>query len=392
MTFRRPLLAIRLQYFLYFGVLGIYLPYFNLYCYHLGFNGSQIGTLSAVRSVVMVLFSLAWGLLADRFQRRWTIYILCSVVSTLIWTFFLFTGDFWLMLTITVAYVAFYAPIISFLEAFTMDQLAYRKEIYGTVRVWGSIGFILVVVGLGRAIDFFPIRLTVVLILVGSLLQTVGALRMPGSTSDRIPFLQPTFGSLLNRRVILFLTSGFLMLVSHGAYYGFFSIHLENLGYSRTFIGLAWALASLAEILVMVKSEIIFKRYALEKVMVFSFAVAAIRWVVLYFARAPALILSAQALHAATYGMFHIASILCIDRLAPKQAKTVGQAVNNAVQYGLGLMVGFFLNGFLYERIGSAGLFMMSAGIAVAGGVLFWGGTRFGTGNLGNGDKPVKNH
>ena len=324
----------------------------------------------------MVIFSLAWGLLADRFQRRWTIYILCSAGSTLIWIFFLFTGDFWLMLMITVAYVAFYAPIISFLEAFTMDQLAYRKEIYGTVRVWGSIGFILVVIGLGRAIDFFPIRLTVVLILVGSLFQAVGALRMPGSTSDRLPFLHPSFGSLLNRRVILFLSSGFLMLVSHGAYYGFFSIHLENLGYSRTFIGLAWAVASLAEILVMVKSEVIFKRYALEKVLVFSFAVAAIRWIVLYFARAPALILSSQALHAVTYGTFHIASILCIDRLAPKQAKTVGQAVNNAVQYGLGLMVGFFLNGFLYERIGSAALFMMSAGIAVAGGALFWGGTR----------------
>ncbi|MFZ1955764.1 MAG: MFS transporter [Desulfobacterales bacterium] len=392
MTSRHPLLAIRFQYFLYFGVLGIYLPYFNLYCYHLGFNGVQIGALSAVRSVVMVIFSLAWGLLADRYQRRWTIYILCSAGGTLIWTFFLFTADFWLMLMITVAYVAFYAPIISFLEAFTMDQLAHRKETYGTVRVWGSIGFILVVIGLGRAIDLFPIRLTVVLILAGSLFQAAGALLMPGSTSGPPPFRPPSFGSLLNRRVILFLSSGFLMLVSHGAYYGFFSIHLENLGYSRTFIGLAWAVASLAEILIMVKSEVIFKRYALEKVLVFSFAVATIRWVVLYFARAPVLILSAQALHAVTYGTFHIASILCIDRLAPKQAKTVGQAVNNAVQYGLGLMAGFFLNGFLYERIGSAALFMMSAGIAVAGGALFWGGTRFGAGSLGNGDKPLINH
>jgi PPP family 3-phenylpropionic acid transporter len=192
--------------------------------------------------------------------------------------------------------------------------------------------------------------------------------------------------------VILFLSSGFLMLVSHGAYYGFFSIHLENLGYSRTFIGLAWAVASLAEILIMVKSELIFKRYALEKVLVFSFAVAALRWILLYFARAPVLILSSQVLHAVTYGTFHIASILCIDRLAPKQAKTIGQAVNNAVQYGLGLMVGFFLNGFLYERIGSAALFLMSAGIAIVGGALFWGGTRLGTGSLGNGDKPVINH
>ena len=245
---------------------------------------------------------------------------------------------------------------------------------------------------LGKIIDLYSVKIIVVLILAGSLLFALISTQIPAIQPLKIKRLSKGAKSLLAGRVLMFLFCAFLMLVSHGAYYGFFSIHLENLGYSRTFIGLAWALASLAEILVMVKSEIIFKRYALEKVMVFSFAVAAIRWVVLFFARAPALILSAQVLHAATYGMFHIASILCIDRLAPKQAKTVGQAVNNAVQYGLGLMVGFFLNGFLYERIGSAGLFMMSAGIALAGGALFWGGTRFGTGNLGNGNKPVINH
>ena len=53
------------QYFIYFGVLGIFLPYFNLYCYHLGFSGFQIGVLSALRSLVMVLFPLTeleWGM------------------------------------------------------------------------------------------------------------------------------------------------------------------------------------------------------------------------------------------------------------------------------------------------------------------------------------------
>ncbi len=388
MTSRRPLSAIRIQYFLYFGVLGIYLPYFNLYCYHLGFNGVQIGALSAVRSVVMVFFSLVWGLLADRFHRRRGIFIFCSVGSALLWASFLFTVDFWPMLMITAFYIAFYAPIISFLEAFTMDQLENRKAAYGRIRVWGSISFIMVVIVLGRVIDLFPIRLTVVLILAGSLVQAAGALRMPAAPSDRQPFAIASFGSLLNRQAIVFLASGFLMLVGHGAYYGFFSIHLENLGYSRTFIGVAWAVASLAEILVMVKSEALFKRYSLEKVLIFSFAVAAVRWSVLYFARSPALILSVQTLHAVTYGTFHMASIIWIDRLAPVQAKTVGQSVNNAVQYGLGLMAGFFLNGFLYERIGSAALFLMSAGIALAGGALFWGGTRVAGGSLRNGDIP----
>jgi PPP family 3-phenylpropionic acid transporter len=66
-----------------------------------------------------------------------------------------------------------------------------------------------------------------------------------------------------------------------------------------------------------------------------------------------------------------MASILYIDRLAPPQAKTLGQVVNNATTYGMGLMVGFFVNGYLYEKIGSFSLFIISSLIALAGGILF---------------------
>jgi PPP family 3-phenylpropionic acid transporter len=161
------------------------------------------------------------------------------------------------------------------------------------------------------------------------------------------------------------------MLVSHGAYYGFFSIHLENLGYHSTFIGLSWALASTAEILVMVKSDRIFNRFSLENGLFFSFLVAAVRWMILFFSESAAVILLSQILHSVTYGTFHMASILYIDRLAPDSAKTLGQAVNNGLTYGFGLMVGFFINGYIYETTGSFVLFLISSLIALAGGMLF---------------------
>jgi PPP family 3-phenylpropionic acid transporter len=381
MSVRNSLLAIRLQYFFYFAVLGIFLPYFNLYCYHLGFSGTQIGALSAVRSLVMVVSSIIWGLLADRFYLRRKIYIWCSTASALTWLFFLTTTDFWLMMFFTVIYVCFYAPIIAFLEAFTIDKLNYRKKTYGRVRAWGSVSFILVVIFLGRAIDLFHIRLILVLIFAGSLLQALGAFSMPRFESASLSLDPKAGGSLLNKHVGVFLLCGFLMLVSHGTYYGFFSIHLENLGYTRAFIGLAWAVASIAEIIIMIKSEAVFKRFTLEKVLVFSFGVAILRWLVLCIAHSPALILVAQILHAVTYGAFHMSSILFMDRLTNDKTKTIGQVANNAVQYGLGLMTGFFLNGFLYEQTGSAVLFLMSAGIAAAGGAIFWGFTR-ATGDL----------
>jgi len=359
------------QYFIYFGVLGIFLPYFNLYCYKLGFSGMQIGALSGLRSVAMVIFPLIWGLLADRFNYRRPIYILCNFVSTAVWIMYLFNTDFWSMLYITALYGMFFSPIISFLEAVTMDVLGDAKKSYGRIRAWGSISFIVVVVVLGKIIDQYSIDIILVLILAGSAVLAVISLGIPAIRTTKKDLLAPGAGSLLDKQIIVFLFCAFLMLVSHGAYYGFFSIHLANMGFGSTFIGITWALASTAEILIMINSNKLFSRFSLENVLFFSFLVAAARWMILFFAQSATVILLSQILHAITYGTFHMASILYIDRLAPEKAKTLGQAVNNALTYGLGLMVGFFVNGYVYEITGSFTLFLMSSLIALAGGLLF---------------------
>ncbi len=358
------------QYFIYFGVMGIFLPYFNLYCYHIGFTGFQIGVLSALRSVTLVVFPLLWGLMADRFQTRRPIYILCNIVSTAVWALYLSTTEFWPMLAITVVFGIFYSPIISFLEAFTMDVLGTEKNRYGRIRVWGSVSFIIMVVAVGKATDLFSIDIIIGLILAGSLLQVLIATRVPPGAPENKQSSDAVKQVFQKKRMAVFLVCAFLMLVSHGAYYGFFSIHLETLGYHRTFIGIAWAVATTAEIFVMIGSQRIFRRFSLENVLVFSFGVAVLRWTLLFFITAPYVILMSQVLHAVTYGTFHMASILYIDRLASDGSKTVGQALNNALTYGLGLMVGFFLNGLLYERFGSFTLFLVSAGVALTGGIL----------------------
>ena len=363
-------LVIGSQYFLYFGVMGVFLPYFNLYCYHLKFSGFQIGVLSGIRSIALVLFPLVWAGLADRFHIRRPIYIFCSFISSAIWAFYLYTTDFWAMLLITVFYGIFYSPIISFLEAFTMDVLSTEKKSYGKMRGWGTIAFIMTVLLLGKVIDIYSIEIIIILIFFGSMAQALISIKIPDIQIKKQTSFSSNAKVLLKRPVIVFLFCAFLMLVSHGTYYGFYSIHLENLGYGKTFIGISWALASIAEIIVMIKSDIIFKRFSTDNVLFFSFMVAALRWMGLSFTTSPVIILFLQILHAVTYGTFHVSSILYIDSLTPDEAKTLGQAVNNAVTYGLGLMVGFFINGYLFETLGTFTLFMISSFIAFGGGLL----------------------
>lgn len=380
MDMRPHKIVLSAQYVMIFGIMGVFLPYFNLYCYHIDFSGFQIGVISALRSLCLVVFPLVWGRIADRYCVRRPIYILCTVLCAGIWAAFFRVSDFHWFLFFVAAYGIFFAPLIPFLEAFTMEILGNEKKSYGNIRVWGSISFVLVVLMTGRLIDMYSVQIILGLIFAGSCLQAALSFKIPRSSVSCSSISGGSWTKFLSARMVILLSCGFLMLASHGTYYGFFSIHLEHLGYDNTFIGLTWALASCAEIVVMLRSEAIFRRFSIENVLLFSFFAAVFRWTALCFAQGPVAILMLQVLHASTYGAFHMASILYIDALSPLEGKTFGQAANNALSYGLGMMAGFFFNGMYFERIGAANLFLISAVIAMTGAIiLLIGKIRYGS-------------
>ncbi len=362
---------IGVQYFLYFGVMGIFLPYFNLYCHHIGFSGFQIGVLAALKSLMMVVTPLLWAMLADRYQIRRPIYLFCLTFSTAAWGLYFLTTTYAYMAAITIFYGIFHAPVISFLEAFTMDILGAKKKSYGKIRVWGSVAFIAITLMMGQLIDLFDVAIILSLIFVGGMIQTLAAFKIPHVKMGARTALLPQVRHFFSKRIIVFLICAFLMLVSHGAYYAFFSIHLEKLGYGGAFIGFAWALASFSEIIIMMQSDRILKRFTPEKVLLFAFLAAALRWFLLIFVRSPIVIMVLQGMHAFTYGAFHVASIIYIDMLIPEGSKTLGQAVNNAATYGLGLMIGFFISGYIYDWQGASAMFLFSGLIALAAGGIF---------------------
>jgi PPP family 3-phenylpropionic acid transporter len=366
----KNLRVLQSQYFLYFAVMGVVLPYFNLYCYHIGFDGFQIGAISALKSATVVVFPLLWGILADRYRLRRAIYIICNTLSVILWMGYFFTTDFKAMMAITLIYCIFYAPLISLLEALTMDNLGARRTAYGRMRVWGSISFIGMVIVIGAVVDRLGVGVILVVVWVGSLLQALLSTVVPAQRVGK-PISLQGIKVLFDARFVIFLGCAFLMLASHSAYYGYISIHLEQLGYPGVYIGIAWALASTAEITVMVGSAALLKRFSPERLLMAAFAVAIVRWLIVFQATSAIVILTSQLLHAFTYGVFHLASILYVDDLSQSGVKTLGQAVNNAVTYGLGLMVGFYLNGWLYARIDIEGMFLVSSAMAAVGGFIF---------------------
>jgi PPP family 3-phenylpropionic acid transporter len=158
------------------------------------------------------------------------------------------------------------------------------------------------------------------------------------------------------------------MQFSHGTYYGFFSIALEGRGWSPSSIGALWAVGVAVEVLFMYWSARVMARISAESMFALAFAAAVARWGLMSAEPEVTGLVVAQALHALTFGAFHIAAVTLIHRTAPPSLRATGQTLYSSLAYGVGSASSSLFNGALYARLGPAALFGVSA-VAAAGGL-----------------------
>ena len=140
-------------YFFYFAFVGAMAPYWSLYLRSLRFDAFQIGVLMSLLQVMRIFAPNLWGHVADRTGRRVAIVRLTAAVSLVSFTGVFFGTGFWWLFAVMSFISFFWSASLPLVEANTLSHLGERSDRYGLVRLWGSIGFILVVVGLGTLLD-----------------------------------------------------------------------------------------------------------------------------------------------------------------------------------------------------------------------------------------------
>lgn len=357
-------------YFAYFALLGGVAPFLSLYFESLGFSPARIGELVAIPMLMRCIAPNLWGWLGDATGQRLLIVRVGALLTALCFAGIFWRQDYWWLAAIMALHSFFWHAVLPQFEAITLAHLGSQSARYSQLRLWGSVGFILTVVLLGLLLQrasmaVYPMAMFGIMLLIA-----VCSTLVP--QPPRQPASAAVAGDGFLRRlrqpgVPAFFVAVALMQLSHGPYYTFLSIHLEALGYSRGLIGMLWALGVLAEIVLFMFMHRLLAWISLRQLLVVSFALAALRWLLLgTLAEELLVLLFAQLLHAATFGAFHVASIHLVQQRFGERYQGQGQALY-ATLAGIGGALGALCSGYAWAGMGPMLTFATAALAAFVG-------------------------
>ena len=361
-------------YFFYFAFVGAFSPYFGLYLQSLKFSAWDIGLLMSQMQLMRLFGPNLWGWLADRFGRRMAIVRLAALAGLAG-----FTAFFWLdrlpgMLLAMAVIAFFWSAALPLVETLTFDHLREERGRYSRIRLWGSIGFIVAVLGTGAVLDVLP--LNGLLWVCWGILAGILALAaiLPDAPMAPHPHDSLPVGDILRQpRVRALLAACFAMSAAHGALYVFLSIHLAGHGYSKAEVGGLWSLGVLAEIVVFMLMTRLNQRYSLRVLLLASFAAAILRFLLIgWGVESLVVMVLAQLMHGLTFGAYHASAIAAVNLWFPGRAQGRGQALYSSISFGAGGLLGGLISGWTWDGIGAGWTYTLASLFAVGGFWLVW--------------------
>ncbi len=361
-------IALRTYYFISFGAMGLYLPYFPTWVRSRGFVGAEMGLLMAALPFCQLLSPAIVGLLADKFALRGRMMTLCATSTALGISAFGLAAMFLEQIPLTVAVTCMLAfaflrsPIVGLADVLAMET----APDYGRMRLFGSLGFGVMALLGGHVLDpthpfALPMAIAAfvwLLTVVSLLLPKTSALPPRPALSDARKFMtQPGYRRLLVTMMLIF--------GGMSAYDLCLTLRLRELGASGTQTGLFWSTATGAEVILLIWAARIANKMGPGKALTLACAVSAGRWVFLSQATDLNLMLALQPLHAVSFGLMWVSAIGALKREVGEKGTATAQGMY-ASSIALGSMIGITVWSPFYETFGSQRLFLTAACVSGA--------------------------
>jgi PPP family 3-phenylpropionic acid transporter len=362
-------------YGLYFAVVALSIGWFGPYFQSLGFSASEIGIAIGVLTGSKIIAPYLWGTLGDYLPNRLRVVQIGIIGSTLAAGLLLLDVDFFGLCLVLALFGVFWNAIIAQFDTLTLEYLGDDHHLYSSIRVWGSIGFIAMMLASGWLFSDVEYGILPWLIIAGLLVSAAISMTLPGHGR-----VHPSENSdegirsrLSNASVLIFFVVASLNQLTHGPLNVFFTLYVQDHGYTAFQAGQLWALGVLAEVILFFVLPRFIRTLDLRVLLTVSLALGSMRWILIgAYPDVVWLVIMLQLLHAFTFGAIHSVSIEFIRRWFPGKLSGRGMALYSGCVFGIGGSLGATLSGIAWESFGGSTTFLCAGLITGCTACIAW--------------------
>ena len=340
-----------------------------------GVEAAQIAFILALSQFVKSVSGPVGALFADGFEHKKTPVLIMNVLTTLSVIALYFVDQYVAIVVVIVLFSMASAAIVPILEGLTIKGAGKFGFDFGRIRLWGSLSFVFSSYACGKMIDIYDFDIFITWLLFGAVTSTIASFVLPVLPHDDVesrPKKTKKFdmaGAIMLVKHPIFITilvTVSFIQASHAVYYGFSAIHWAKIGYSGELIGILWAVAVLAEVVLFIFSSKLTNMFGPRRLLILAAVAALIRWAILAVDPPLVLVFISQTLHALTFGAVYLGALNLISRSVPDNLISTAMAINVSLNMGVFMAVAFIIAGNLYADYAN-GAYWFTALLAVIG-------------------------
>ena len=360
MGFNREFIRLSSFYLFYFALVGVYIIFLPKMLSVEGYDATHIGALFSASPMMRFIMPFVFRKYGGLNSSTYLISLVAIPLSSIL--MFAFLENFYLLFVINLIYGASMGVILPFVDTYALKIIG--KEKYGRVRLWGSIGFMMIALWLGSRLESVQeamLYLSATAVLTALTGWSIGK-KEAMSEDINIAVANGNYSTISLGKYWAFWTGTLLLQVSFGGFYNFFTIYETAHGISLEMTSGLWSFGVICEIIMLYFQGPLLKINLLRLIEITTF-VTAVRWLILWI-YPDSLIMAfvSQSFHALSFALYYTAAIAYIYELY--NDKKLAQQFFLGVSFGLGGAVGSVLAGWIYDGF-STKLFLAEALVAL---------------------------
>lgn len=323
--------------------------------------GSELAMAYETQSLGAIIAPFIIGLIADRYFSAQKILGVLHLLGAGLLYMAGSSSDFSSFYPYILVYMILYMPTLALVNSVAFRQLTTNKSAFAWIRVFGTLGWIIA----GLVIAFLAWESEN--LLQNTFLMAAGAAALLGIFSFTLPDTPPTadrsekvnvrdilgldaFAMLKDKRYLVFFIASILICIPLAFYYQHANQYLNEIGMEAAAGKMTFG--QMSEVAFMLLLPLFLKRYGIKMTLL----VGMIAWVVRYllFAYGDAgegtwMLIFGIILHGICYDFFFVSGQIYTDYKAGEKFKSSAQGLITLATYGLGMLVGFRLAGYITD-------------------------------------------